>query len=85
MRLRTLGTVLFWVGSSALGAWIDGSALVPQETETVPARVDCFEDEAIVQIVSSFDGGAPYYFDPGEIVCAPYDDLNAGRRPYPGQ
>lgn len=60
---------------------IDGWAQTPSLPGQIVPAADCFEDEAVVMIVSNFEGGEPFDFEAGEFACAPYDDINAGNRP----
>lgn len=80
-RFKLLYTLAALIAAAAL---VDGTVMVPESSSPDPLRGDCYEDEVIVRVVSAYDGGLPFHFDPGEIVCVPYDDINKGRRPYAG-
>lgn len=68
---------------TAIGLCVLGSMLVDQPPNLDPAAgfPRCYEDEAVVEVISNFQHGAPYSFNRGDLVCIPYDDINGGFRP----
>lgn len=58
-----------------------GETIEVDYLEAIAASANCWEDEAVVVVISNYAGGEPFAADHATAECAPYDDLSAGQRP----